>query len=56
MGLLNNSADSENRRPIPERIRRTEERIATLDDILRDTRRGLALLPVVPGQELKTHR
>ncbi len=46
MGLLNDSADSANRLPIPERIRRTEERIATLDDILRDIRRGLAFFPV----------
>ena len=45
MGLLNDAPDAENRLPMAERIRRIGARITTLDDILRATRRGLALLP-----------
>ncbi len=54
--VLNRESDapaSDNRLPFAERIRRTEERIATLDDILRATRRGLALLP---PDSLEHHR
>ncbi len=45
MGGLNDLPEFENGRPIADRIQRTQTRIAELSDILRDTRRGLALLP-----------
>ncbi len=45
MGALNDWPEFESGRSIADRIQRTQTRIAELTDILRDTRRGLALLP-----------